>query len=205
MTTETLREAVQSLCNADPRLGVLVDRWGYPPLWDRPEGFMTLLFIILEQQVSLASARATYRRLEEVIPAPTPAGFLALTDETLRTAGFSRQKTGCGRLLAQAIADGRLNTVSLSTLDDREAKERLMAIKGIGSWTADIYVMEALCRRDIWPVGDLALATAVGEGLGLPNRPTPEELRVIGVRWKPFRSAAARIFWNAYLKKRGRE
>ena len=129
----------------------------------------------------------------------TPQAFLSLSDEDLRGAGFSRQKTTYGRALSQAILDGELDLTALLALEDDAARAGLTRVKGIGPWTADVYLLMALRRPDVWPVGDLALATAVQEVLALHARPSPEELESLSVPWKPWRAIAARLFWHHYL------
>ncbi len=185
--------------NSDPDLVRLVDQLGPPPEWTREPGFPTLIHIILEQQVSLASALATFQRLNKVAAPLTPANFLALDDETLRQVGFSRQKTRYGRELAQALEAGALNLEALPSLDDEAVHVQLTQIKGIGSWTANIYLLMVLRRPDIWPVGDLALRVAVGRVKGLAERPTRDEVNAIGAAYRPHRSLATRLFWHHYL------
>jgi DNA-3-methyladenine glycosylase II len=133
----------------------------------------------------------------------TPGRFLKLTDAELRTMGFSRQKTLYTRLLAEAIQKRKFALHKLHEFEDYPAREQLMALKGIGTWTADVYLMSALRRPDIWPVGDLALAVAVQEVKRLRKRPSPEKLEKMSAPWKPWRAVAARLFWHAYLSKRG--
>ena len=174
---------------------------GLPPLWRREPGFATLIHIILEQQVSLASAKAAFERLQKVATPLAPATFLNLDDAALKQVGFSRQKTRYGRALADAILTGTLDLEGLAELRDAAAKEHLTRVKGIGNWTADIYLMMALGRPDIWPKGDLALAVAVKEVKGLKGRPTPEELEGLAQGWRPYRSAAARLLWHYYLSR----
>ncbi len=200
LTRARLAEGVAVLCARDDRLRAVVNQFGPPPQWYRPPGFRTLLYLILEQQVSLASARATWEKLVALLgEEPTPDLFLGLTDDALRSAGFSRQKTRYGRLLARAVQDRSLKPDRLQSLDDDAVRARLTAITGIGNWTADVYMMEAMRRPDIWPVGDLALAVAAQEVLGLPERPDEAALREIGGGWRPWRAVAARILWHHYL------
>jgi DNA-3-methyladenine glycosylase II len=158
-----------------------------------------LVHIILEQQVSLASAMAVYNKLVAAVDPLTPQNFLTLTDEELKAIGFSRQKTGYGRALAQAIMDGRLDLPGLETLEDQEAREQLMQVKGIGLWTADIYLLMAMGRPDIWPRGDLALEVAMQRLKGWERRPTPEEAGEMSAAWRPWRAVAARLLWHYYL------
>ncbi|MGA2814158.1 MAG: DNA-3-methyladenine glycosylase 2 family protein [Candidatus Acidiferrum sp.] len=198
-----LLRAVTLLTSRDRDLARVVARYGPPPLWVREPGFPSLLYIILEQQVSLASARALYQRVLAEVRPLTPGRFLKLSDVRLRELGFSRQKALYARLLAEAIRGRQLALHSLHELEDHSAREQLTALKGIGVWTADIYLMSALRRPDIWPVGDLALATAVQEVKRLRHRPSRERLEALSKPWQPWRSVAARIFWHAYLSKRG--
>jgi DNA-3-methyladenine glycosylase II len=199
LTERSLRSATRWLTTQDSDLAAVVSAYGPPPLWAREPGFPTLIHIILEQQVSLASARAAYYRLVSATGQLAPERFLAFRDEELKSIGFSRQKTAYGRCLAEAILDGRLDLALIETLDDAEAKTRLTAIKGIGSWTADIYLMMGLRRPDTWPSGDLALAVAVQRVKRLRKRPTPERLQKVGEAWRPWRAVAARILWHYYL------
>jgi DNA-3-methyladenine glycosylase II len=197
-------QSIRELAQRDTDLAAVIDKYGNPPLWVREPGFPTLIYIILEQQVSLASARAAYQRLQAAVRPLTPAGFLRLSDMELKQIGFSRQKTLYTRLLADALACGRFNLRDLHDLHDEAARSALVALKGIGNWTADIYLLSALRRPDVWPIGDLALATAVQEVKRLRTRPSPEKLERLSQPWRPWRAVAARLFWHAYLCKRGR-
>ncbi len=204
MSIQTLDEssyqrALIELADRDDDLGRILDTLGPPPMWDRPPGFPTLVHIILEQQVSLASARACLDKLVAIVGELTPAGLLAVDDDTLKTAGFSRQKSEYSRVLAAAIEHGALNLDELADLADNEARERLMELKGIGRWTADIYLLMALGRPDIWPTGDLALVVAAMQIKNLDTRPSVDEFGRLGDAWRPWRSVAARILWHHYL------
>jgi DNA-3-methyladenine glycosylase II len=200
---EVFAGAVRKLSERDADLAAVIKKYGLPPLWKREPGFPTLVYIILEQQVSLASARALYQRLQEAVKPFTPGRFLELSEVEMRELGFSRQKAHYTRLLAEAIHRKEFALHKLHGLGDQLARERLTALKGIGPWTADIYLLSALRRPDIWPVGDLALATAVQEVKRLRKRPSPEKLETMSVPWRPWRAVAARMFWHAYLCKRG--
>jgi DNA-3-methyladenine glycosylase II len=200
---EIFAQGVQFLVDRDAHLAEVVQKYGAPPLWVREPGFPTLVYIILEQQVSLASAKAAFDRLNAVVRPLTPRRFLRLTDEELLRIGFSRQKTLYTRLLAESLARGHFDLRNLHDLRDDAARKMLVAFKGIGKWTADIYLLSALRRPDIWPVGDLALATAVQEVKRLRQRPSPEKLERMSAPWKPWRAVAARLFWHHYLSKRG--
>ena len=202
LNKKSLKKAVESLAVRDRQLKLAVSRFGPPTLWKREEGFKTLVHIILEQQVSLASAKAAYRKLSKKIVSITPVNFLKLSDAELKSIGFSRQKTLYSRNVAEAVIAGRLDLKALSGLDDAHAKEQLMDIKGIGPWTADIYLLMALGRPDIWPNGDIALASAVQSLKGVSSRPSFEELRRMSLKWKPWRAVAARILWHYYLSER---
>jgi DNA-3-methyladenine glycosylase II len=198
-------QGVRFLADRDEHLSAVVKTYGQPPLWVREPGFPTLVYIILEQQVSLASARAAFGRLKAAAKPLTPRRFLKLNDDELLRIGFSRQKTLYTRLLAESLARRYFNLRDLQELHDDSARKMLVTFKGIGRWTADIYLLSALRRPDIWPTGDLALATAVQEVKGLRQRPSPEKLETLSVPWKPWRAVAARLFWHAYLSKRGQK
>jgi DNA-3-methyladenine glycosylase II len=199
LTEAQLIEAARAWAARDPRLAALLERFGPPPLWQRMPGFPTLLHIILEQQVSLASARAAFGRLLALASPLTPERFLELDDETLKRVGFSRQKTRYGRELAQAVRSGALDLERLTHLEDDEVRAALMTVKGIGRWTADIYLLMALGRPDVWPVGDLALATAARGALRLDVLPSSADLLQLAEAWRPWRAVAARMLWHAYL------
>jgi len=196
---ESLIVGVSYLSNVDPDLKKIIDDFGNPPLWSRKPGFQTLIHIILEQQVSLASAKAAFNKLSQDIGELTPGRFLDYTDNELKEFGFSRQKTKYGRELSKAILNGGIDLKALHHLNDSVAKNKLMQIKGIGHWTANIYLLMALLRPDIWPPGDLALAKAVQRIKKLDEKPGPEKLNKIAERWKPWRAIAARILWHYYL------
>lgn len=195
---------MDSLTAHDSDLAAIFARFGYPPLWAREASFATLVHIILEQQVSLASAKAAFDRLRTALGQIEPQGLLTLDDAALKAIGFSRQKTHYARLLAQALLDGQLDLARLSRLPDDEVRARLKQLKGIGDWTVDIYLLMALRRPDAWPIGDLGLAVAAQEVKGLAVRPTPSQLEVLGETWRPWRAAAARLLWHHYLSVRAR-
>jgi DNA-3-methyladenine glycosylase II len=199
LTDATLPIALADLTGCDPRLARIVAAYGPPPLWAREPGFPTLLRIILEQQVSLASAKAAFDRLLALASPLTPERFLELDDATLKAAGFSRQKTRYGRELAAAVLSGSLDLDALDVLDDEAVRAELVKVVGIGRWTADIYLLMALCRPDAWPAGDLALAVAARHALGLAATPETAELASIGEAWRPWRAVAARVLWHFYL------
>ena len=154
--------------------------------------------------MSLASAAAAFTRLLSLASPLTPARFLALGEAELKGAGFSRQKILYGRHLAEAVEGGRLNLAAFGAAADAEVKAELMKVKGIGSWTADIYLLMSLRRPDAWPAGDLALAVAMREVKRLPSRPAPVELAAVAEAWRPWRAIGARLLWNYYLNRRAR-
>ena len=200
LSQEAYFNAISDLCQIDSELSNVVKNIGNPPFWSRDPGFPTLILIILEQQVSLASARAAFSKLEQAASGLiTPQRFLEFTNSQLKDFGFSRQKTKYCQGLSLAILNGDLHLAELHTLDDISARNKLMKLNGIGPWTADIYLLMALLRPDIWPSGDLALAKAVQKIHRLPQKPNPEKLSEIAERWKPWRAVAARILWHDYL------
>ncbi len=199
LTPEALADAAALLAHRDPDLARVLDRLGPPPLWGREPGFPTLVHIILEQQVSLASARSAFDRLNTALPSLEPAAFLKLDDVSLRMIGFSSQKARYCRNLADAVLVGTLDLSALPALSDDAALRELTQIIGIGPWTAEIYLLMVLGRPDVWPAGDLALAVSIQGLRHLPERPTPKQLRSIAELWRPFRAVAARLLWNHYL------
>jgi DNA-3-methyladenine glycosylase II len=201
LTTRSLNSACRSLSEGDPHLRVVFERYGRPPLWDREPGFATLLHIILEQQVSLASAKACFDKLTHHLGEVTPEGVLGLNDSDLRSVGFSRQKTAYARHLSEAILEKRIDLDRIHFLPDDEVKAELIKLNGIGEWTSDIYLLLALLRPDVMPKGDIALHAAWHKLSGEP-KPSSEGFLLIAERWKPFRSAAARLFWHFYLSER---
>jgi DNA-3-methyladenine glycosylase II len=194
-----LHQQALQLAQRDPALQGILERYGLPPYWQRPSGFAGLLRIILEQQVSLASAKAAYDRLVLLLPELTPEAFLSLSDDALRQAGFSRQKTAYSRILAAAILNGDLDLDALTLQDDETVRAALIRLKGIGHWTVDVYLLLALRRPDVWPVQDLGLIGGVQRAYGLNAPPSREELLALGERFRPYRSTATRLFWHRYL------
>ena len=200
----SLQRGVEALAATDPDLAGIVARHGSPPLWAREPGFETLVQIILEQQVSLQSAVAAVGRLRSALGigpsvALTPAAVLELGEEAMRVAGLTRQKAAYLAGLASDVTTGRLDTGALAAEPDEDARAALMSVAGIGRWTADIYLLMALGRPDIWPDGDLALAAAMRRAKGLDTLPSREEQRSIAADWQPWRAVAARILWHGYL------
>jgi len=199
LSLETLAKSCAILAARDPDLARIHAKLGTPPLWEREPGFPTLVYIILEQQVSLASAKAAFTKLQAASGIITPESFLRFDDVELKQIGFSRQKAGYCRGLAESILSGEIDLEQISKLEDESARTALVQIKGIGPWTANIYLLMVLLRPDIWPAGDLALAVAYQKLEGLERRPTTEELTEIAVNWSPWRAAAARLLWHYYL------
>lgn len=203
LNAASLASGVRALSEADKDLARVARVCGAPSMWEREPGFSTLVFIILEQQVSLASARVAFERLLAAASPLTPETFLALDDATLRRAGFSRQKALYCKLAAGEIASGAFDLDSLEYSDDDAARAALLKLKGVGPWTAEIYLLRALLRPDAWPSGDLALQVAAQEVKGLSARPNAAALDELGERWRPLRAVAARLLWQHYLRRRG--
>lgn len=199
LTEARLLVAVRELAAADPALGAVVERFGPPPLWAREPGFPTLVHLILEQQVSLASAQAAFDRLRAAADPLTPRTLLRLDDAQLLAVGFSRQKARYARALASAVEDGSLHVDGLASLDDDDVDAALTALPGIGPWTSTIYRLMVLGRPDAWPVHDIALAQALAELRGLGARPDAAAMLRLAEAWRPWRAVAARILWHHYL------
>ena len=199
LNKRSLAAACRSLAGSEPIFRRVYEAYGIPPLWNRPPGFPTLLQIILEQQVSLASAKACFDKLTSQLGEIAPNRLLMLNDAELKTIGFSRQKTAYARHLSEAILERRIDLDQLPLLPDTEVKAELIKLKGVGEWTSDIYLLMALLRPDVMPKGDIALHAAYQKLSGLDARPDSEEFILMAERWKPFRSVAARLLWHFYL------
>jgi DNA-3-methyladenine glycosylase II len=199
LSPENLERACRELAARDPALARLYRERGCPPLWQRRPGFRTLVQIILEQQVSLASGRATMKRIERAVGRVTAHSLAEAGESGLRAAGVTRQKALYCTLLARAAMDGELNLGSVARARDQEALDMLTAFKGIGRWTAEVYLLMALRRPDVWPAGDLALAKALQAVKKLPSKPDEDVMRSIARPWRPFRAVAARMLWHEYL------
>ena len=195
------------LCNKlakkDRELRNIIKQYGYPPMWTRPATFQTLILFILEQQVSLASAYAAFKKLKERIGYVTPSKILSLTDEELRSCYFSRQKIVYARELAKAVQSRQLRLTRLTNAHEDEIRIELKKIKGIGDWTVDVYLMHALQRSDLFPLGDIALVNSLKEIKQLHPHTTKEKMLVIAEPWRPYRTVASMILWHAYIQKRG--
>lgn len=202
LTHESLAAAVRALARRDRDLAALARRNGLPPMWARRPGFATLVHIVLEQQVSIVAARSLYRRVRERIGGMTPEIIMRTGTRKLHRLGLTRQKAAYCHGLAEAVLDGRLCLTDIARAPDAQGREALLALRGIGPWSADIYFLMALRRPDVWPVGDLALAVALHEVMGLPARPDARAQQELSDRWAPFRSVAARLLWHYYLNTR---
>lgn len=202
LTKMSLTEGTVYLAARDNDLARLLAADGVPPLWERKPCFSTLIHIILEQQVSLASAMAMYRRLLAKLVPFTPDRFLEVGSSYLRSLGVTRQKAAYCINVAEAILGDRLDLRAVSRMDDLTAVDILTRIKGIGPWTADIYLLMALRRPDVWPSGDIALINTVKRVKDLQEHPSPSTLYRIAEAWRPFRSVAARMLWHHYLSNR---
>ena len=204
LTSKTLADGARELASRDKTLAQIFSSHGNPPLWRRATGFPTLVHIILEQQVSLKSGKAMFDRLNASIQPFHPDEFVARGEMYLRSLGVTRQKAAYLVHLSSLLTSGELNLSGLSRLSDLDARTSLMQVKGIGLWSADVYLLMAMRRADIWPAGDLALAVAAQELLGLRQRPTPDELEELAEKWRPLRAVAARMLWQHYLAKRSK-
>ena len=200
----SMEEGLRYLSGRDADLARIYRELGPPQMWAREPGFATLVLIILEQQVSLASAKAVFERLSALASPLTPERFLRLDDATLKGAGFSRQKIAYCRNVAALVEAGGLDLDALNGADDGAVRSELLKLKGVGPWTAEIYLLRALGRPDAWPSGDLALLIAAHEVKRLDKRPTPLELEALAEPWRPWRAVAARLLWQYYLHKPAR-
>jgi DNA-3-methyladenine glycosylase II len=187
------------LATKDADLARILINYGYPPLWSRPNTFETLVHIILEQQVSLASALAALNKLKEHVQELTPSRLLLLTDEEMRACYCSRQKTIYIKYLAEALLSGQINLTELENLSNDAIRAKLITLKGIGNWTIDVYLMFVLQRADIFPVGDLAAVNALKRVKSLSLTTTRDELIIIADDWKPYRTIATMMLWHWYL------
>jgi len=204
LTTQTLAAAARDLAARDPKLAEILIAHGEPPMWRRTAGFPTLVHIILEQQVTLRSGRAMFDRLNASIQPFEPEYFLRKGESYLRGLGVTRQKSAYLIHLSSLIVRGELSLAKLSRMNDEEARTALMQVKGIGLWSADVYLLMAMRRADIWPSGDLALAVAAKDLFGLKQRPSPNELELLAEEWRPHRAVAARMLWQYYLAKKAK-
>ncbi|WP_420137358.1 DNA-3-methyladenine glycosylase family protein [Sphingomonas sp.] len=201
LSAEHLKRSLDALARIEPAFIAGLARHGYPEPRLRARGHVTLLRTIIGQQVSVASANAIWKRLEDVVgPDLDPVVLAATPDEVLRGAGLSRQKISYVKSLAELVASGALNLAALPD-EDEAAIDALTRIKGIGRWSAEIYLLFAEGRGDIWPAGDLAVQEEVGQLLGLPERPSEKTVRALAEAWRPHRGAAAIFTWHHYTQR----
>ena len=186
----------------DTDLKEIVERYGYPPFWSREPNFTTLIHFILEQQVSLASAKAALEKLQAFIGEITPEKIIALSDEELKSCYFSRQKITYAKGLATAIIHKELSLNALKHLTDHQVRTELKKLKGIGDWTADVFLMMSLHRTDLFPTGDIALIKSIKEVKKLPNNTSKEDILLMARQWQPYKTVAAYLLWHSYLEKR---
>lgn len=198
LSAEQLHAALDILAGSEPRFAAAIDRAGYPPPRIRPRGYATLLRTIVGQQVSTKAAESVWRKLEGIVGSlDDPGNIVRATDEQLREAGLSRQKASYARSLADEVTTGRLDLDNLPA-DDEEAVAALVRIKGIGRWSAEVYLLFAEGRPDIWPAGDLAVQIEIGRILGHTERPSEKLTREVADAWRPHRGAAAIFAWHHY-------
>ncbi len=198
-TPSTFHPVCDKLAQADEALANIIKAHGYPPLWSRANTFETLVHIILEQQVSLASALSALNKLKERVQELTPARALLLTDEEFRACYCSRQKTTYIKYLAEALLSGEINLGLFEQLPDEQIRAQLVALKGIGNWTVDVYLMFVLHRTDVFPIGDLAAVNALKRVKGLPLNTTKNEMLAVTAQWQPYRTVAIMLLWHYYL------
>jgi DNA-3-methyladenine glycosylase II len=199
---DNLHQICDHLSEKDADLRGIIIAHGYPPFWSREPGFETLIHIILEQQVSLASAKSALNKLKERIGVITPENLLALSDADLRSCYFSRQKTIYARTLAAAIQSRQINLKKLNSSQDDKIRSALKEMKGIGDWTVDVYLLMALHRTDIFPTGDLAMMNSLKKLKRLPAGTDRDHILKMAESWRPYRSVAAMLFWHQYIRER---
>ncbi|TSD64996.1 DNA-3-methyladenine glycosylase 2 family protein [Inquilinus sp. KBS0705] len=198
-THATYHSICDELALLDADLANIINTYGYPPMWTRPNTFETLVHIILEQQVSLASALSALNKLRERVCEITPARVLLLTDAEMRECYCSRQKSSYIKFLAEAILSGQINLAAFEQMEDEDIRSQLCALKGIGNWTVDVYLMFVLQHTDVLPIGDLAIVNAIKKLKGLPKETPKEDLILIAQQWQPYRTVASMMLWHYYL------
>lgn len=201
--TGNFKKLCSKLARQDADLKQIIQRHGFPPMWTRPASFQSLILFILEQQVSLASAYAAFKKLKAKIGFVTPAKILLLTNAELRACYFSRQKIIYAKELAGSIQSKKLILKRLTHKQEDEVRHELKKIKGIGDWTVDVYLMHSLQRTDLFPLGDIALVNSLKEIKRLHPHTTKEKMLKIAEPWRPYRTIAAIILWHAYIQKQG--
>ena len=199
---DNFKQRCTALAKKDPHLKAILQQYGHPPMWRRPASFTSLIHIILEQQVSLASAKAALDKLKKRLGTITPEKLLLLSDAELRACYFSRQKTVYARCLAEALVTKKLQLKKLASLADDAVRSELKRIKGIGDWTVDVYLLFVLQRSDVFPTGDLAMMNAFKEIKQLPKQTSKEEILELAEAWRPHRSLATMLLWHHYIKTR---
>lgn len=198
----TFQHICDNLAQSDADLVRIIEAHGYPPMWSRPNKFETLVHIILEQQVSLASALSALNKLRERVQEITPARVLLLTDEEFRACYCSRQKTAYIKYLAEALLSGQIDLNTFEQMPDDEIRTQMIMLKGIGNWTIDVYLMFVLQRADIFPIGDLAAVNALKRVKNLPKETTREDILLVVGQWQPYRTVATMLLWHFYLSER---
>ena len=200
LTLRTMQSDLRALARNDRQVAGALERFGYPELRRRPPGFETLLRAIVFQQISIHAAAAIWKRIEAAIVPLTAAAYCVVSDDVVRACGFSRQKLLYARSLAELVASGEVPLEALDQMDDQEAIEQLVKIKGVGRWTAEVYLMFALGRRDMWPADDLGLIVGMQRLKSLRKRPDRKRMLKLGEAWRPRRSAAAHLLWHYFHK-----
>ncbi|MFK7856205.1 MAG: DNA-3-methyladenine glycosylase [Granulosicoccus sp.] len=198
----TLLTAVKELGERDAMLRRLATQFGAPPLWRRSQSFETLVHIVLEQKVSLTSAQAVMRRVQALCPSMSAEQFVTVPEAKLRKAGISGRKVSYCYSMAESLTSGQLDLTSLRKLPDEQVVEKLMMVRGIGPWTAGVYLLMAMRRPDAWASGDRALVVSLAESAGLETVPDYSGFDEYAMRWQPHRGTAARLLWHAYLQRR---
>ena len=199
---QNFRLLCDKLARKDRHFRIIIRDHGYPPMWTRANTFQTLVLTILEQQVSLASAYAAFKKLKERIGYVTPAKILSLSDDALRSCYFSRQKMIYVRELARAVTEKRVQLKNLARQPEEQVRDILKQVKGIGDWTVDVYLMHALRRTDLFPLGDIALVNSLKHIKELPAHTSKEEMLALAEAWRPYRTIASMILWHAYIKRK---
>ena len=200
LTLRTMQNDLRALAGDDAQVAAALERFGYPELRRRPPGFDTLLRAIVFQQISIHAAAAIWKRIEAAVVPLTAAAYCATGDDVIRACGFSRQKLLYARSLAELVASGEVPLEALDQMEDEEAVEQLVKIKGVGRWTAEVYLMFALGRRDMWPADDLGLIVGMQRLKNLRKRPDRKRMLKLGEAWRPRRSAASHLLWHYFHK-----
>jgi DNA-3-methyladenine glycosylase II len=200
---ENFEQICRQLAAQDTDFQRIIDTHGIPPMWTREPTYATLVHIILEQQVSIVAAKACFEKLKFKVGKVVPEYVLLLTDEDMKACGFSRQKTNYARILGQEILNGSLVLENLQHLDNEQVRAEIKRIKGLGDWSADIFLMFALQRSDMFPIGDLALVNGLKTLKNLPKETSKEALLDIAESWRPYRSVATFLVWHDYIVRKG--